>query len=81
MEKGPKEKPNILMIDEVLNNTTFQYTNYKNYNPILKHGKSIYYWKIDNQPKKKYLEMTLWGYHIDREICEKVRGSIYKKEN
>ena len=50
MGKGPKEKPNILMIDEVLNNTSFQYTNYKNYNPILKHGKSIYYWKIKNDP-------------------------------
>jgi len=48
MGKGPLERPNILMIDEVLNNTKFDYTNYRNYNPILKHGKSIYYWKIHN---------------------------------
>ena len=39
-------KPDEIVLDQVLNNVDFDYTPYRNYNPILKNGKKIYYYTI-----------------------------------
>ena len=40
--------PDILILNEELNNITFDYCNFKNYCPYLKHQDNIFYFKIEN---------------------------------
>ena len=70
MEKGIDKLPNMILLNEVLNNQKFEYTNYKNYLPVYKKGLSIYYFKINNIKKEKRVEITLHAYHLDREKME-----------
>jgi hypothetical protein len=40
--------PEVLILDEVLNNVDFEYTGFKNHNPILINDMTVYYYKVSN---------------------------------
>ena len=67
------ETPDELLLYTILNDKEFDYANYKNYIPVLKHGLSIYYHKIRYDKIKKLTDLTLWKYSIDRENEDRVK--------
>mgnify|MGYP006091256141 CR=1 FL=1 len=59
--------PEILILDEVLNNIAFKYSPFKNYNPILIHNMNIYFYKISNHfhgGKPPHM-LDMWLYKIN----------------
>jgi|TARA_B110001450_G_C17325671_1_gene361278 hypothetical protein len=40
--------PEVLILDEVLNNVDFRYTGFKNHNPVMINDMCVYYYKVSN---------------------------------
>jgi len=68
-----------IILEKVLNNVKYDYTNFKNYNPVLKSGQSVYYYmiknKYDHATKKTSITMDLYRYFLDRQSDERVNRS------
>jgi hypothetical protein len=63
--------PEILIFDDVLNNTNFSYSYFKNYNPILIHNLNVYYYNVSNHwhgARTTQHMIDMWLYKIDLKV-------------
>jgi hypothetical protein len=67
--KLPAAKP---VLVEELNNTKFDYCNFKNYSPYLMHQGAVYYYKIENNRSANNTVITLYKYDLARGTQPKV---------